>query len=105
MKRLPVGLLLLLSLLLATSALASPRQTADQTRGPVAIAPVTDARAHAPSADASHPAAEAAKPPASRNPVANQEIGDGHCFEYVIFGYWHVWAGCGDSGGGSGGGW
>lgn len=37
---------------------------------------------------------------------ANQEIGDGQCFEYVIFEIWHVWIGCDSkSGGGGGGGW
>jgi hypothetical protein len=110
-KRLPiVCLLLLLSLILATSAFASPRATNDHPRAQVAKSPDwaiygPDAQKEAPALDtsrANEPAQKAS--PVNREIAPNQEIGDGKCFEYVIFEIWHIWVGCG-TGGGGGGGW
>ena len=113
MKRLvTVCLLMLLRLFLATSVTASPRTTSEHAGGQMAITPDTiihrtDTRSDSPAADSSLRAAESARKalPSKREIVTDQEIGDGQCFEYVLFGFWHIWAGCGDSGGGGGGGW
>lgn len=107
-----VCLLMLLSLILATSATASPRAISEHARGQVAITPDPviydpDVRSDSLAADSSRAAESARKAsPSKRGVVTDQEIGDGQCFEYVLFGFWHVWAGCKtSSGGGGGGGW
>lgn len=116
MKRLlVVCLLMLLSLILATNAIASPREKSERARDQVAMTQAdaavdrADVRNDARAADSPRAAATARKtPPARRGIAADQEIGDGKCFEYVLFGFWHVWVGCpppATSGGGSAGGW
>ena len=110
MKRLPlVCLWILLSLIVAMSAAASTREAREGDRGE-AFLPADrtldrlDARNDV--AAPGRPAESAAKTsPFVRKIAVDQEIGDGQCFEYVLFGFWHVWAGCGSSGGGGGGGW
>ena len=108
MKRLTsVCLWVLLSLVLATTAVASPRTTGDHARGRVPDAAIdrADSRLDSPAVHPSPAAEPAAKAsPSPREVRTEQEIGDGHCFEYIIFEYWHVWSGCG-TGGGGGGGW
>jgi len=55
--------------------------------------------------DATRAAEPARKVAPERQVGSNQEIGDGHCFEYVILEIWHVWWYDCPSGGGSAGGW